>query len=74
MMCHLDVVVVGGNRDELRQTFTEPHGNVSLHVDGKRFKSFLQAADGKIAQAADVLTKIDPSHLRQAQGAHRDKT
>lgn len=73
-MNYLNVVVVGGYRDELGQTFTEPHGDVSLHVDGKWFKSFLQAADGKILQAADILTQIDPSDLRQAEGTHRDKT
>lgn len=67
------MIVISGYRHKLRQTFTEPHGNVSLHIDSKRFKSFLQATDGKVAQAADILTKINPSNLRQAQGTHWDK-
>lgn len=70
---YLDVVVIGGDGHELRQTFTEPHGRVSLHVDGERLESFLQAADGEVAQAADVLAQVDPADLRQAQGAHRDE-
>lgn len=68
------MIVISGYRHKLGQTFTEPHGSVSLHIDGKRFKSFLQATDGKVAQAADIPTKINPSNLRQAQGAHWDKT
>lgn len=68
------MIVISGYRHKLRQTFTKPHGNVSLHIDSKRFKSFLQATDGKVAQAADILTKINPSNLRQAQGTHWDKT
>lgn len=67
------MIVIAGYRHELRQTFTEPHGDVTFHVDGKGFKSFLQATDGKIAQAADVLAEINPSHLGQAQGADRDE-
>lgn len=68
------MIVISRYRHKLGQTFTEPHGNVSLHVDGKRFKSFLQAADCKVAQAADILTEINPSDLRQAQSTHWDKT
>lgn len=67
------MIVISGYRHKLGQTFTEPHGDVSLHIDGKRFKSFLQATDGEVAEAADILTKINPSDLRQAQGTHWDK-
>lgn len=67
------MIVIAGHRHKLRQTFTEPHGGVSFHVDGKGFKPFLQATDGKVAQAADVLTEINPSHLGQAKGADRDE-
>lgn len=73
-MRYLDMIVVGGHGDKLGQTFAEPHGDVSLHVDGERFKSFLQPTNGKISQAADVLAQIDPSDLRQAEGTHRDET
>ena len=68
------MIVIVGHRHKLGQTFTEPHGNVSFHVDGKWFKSFLQATNGKVAQAADILTEINPSDLRQAQSTHWDKT
>lgn len=67
------MIVIAGYRHKLRQTFTEPHGNISFHVDGKGFKSFLQATDGKVAQAADVLTEINPPHLGKAQGTDRDE-
>lgn len=68
------MVVVGGDRVKLGQAFAEPHGNVSLHVDGKGLKAFLKAADGKEAQAADILAKINPSNLGQAQCTHWDET
>lgn len=68
------MIVISGYRHKLGQTFTEPHGGVSFHIDGKRFKSFLQATDGKISQAAYILPKINSPNLRQTQGAHWDKT
>ena len=68
------MIVIRGYRHKLRQTFTKPHGNVPFHIDSKRFKSFLQATNCKVAQAADILTKINPSHLRQAHSTHWDKT
>lgn len=71
---YLDMIVVSGYRHKLRQTFAEPHGCVSFHVDGKRLESFLQATDGKVAQAADILTQINSSNLRQAQSTHWNKT
>lgn len=71
---YLNVRVVIRDRNELRQAFAEPHGDVSLHVDGKRLEAFLQATDSEIAQAADILTQVDPPHLREAQTTHRDKT
>lgn len=74
MRTYLNMVVIHGDRHKLGQTFAEPHGGVSLHIDGKWFKPFLQATDGKVAQAADILTKINPSDLGQAQSAHWDKT
>ena len=62
------------NRDELGQALAEPHGDVSLHVDGEGFKALLKATDGEVAQAADVLAQVEPANLRQAQTTHRDKT
>lgn len=53
---HLDVRVFGWCRDELWQALAEPHGNVSLHVDGKGLESLLQPTDGEVTKAADILT------------------
>lgn len=63
---HLDMRMVGGDRDELRETLAEPHGYVSLHVDGEGFESFLQATDGEELQAANILAQVNPTHLREA--------
>lgn len=60
--------------DELGKAFTEPHGNVSFHVDSKWFKSLLQATDGKVTKAADILSQVDSSNLWQAQTAHGYET
>lgn len=72
-MLYLNVRVFCRNRDELGQALAEPHGDVSLHVDGERLKALLQATDGEVAQAADVLAQVEPANLRQAQTTHRDK-
>lgn len=53
---HLDVRVIGGRGDELREAFAEPHGNVSFHVDGKGLESLLQPTDGEVTKATDILT------------------
>lgn len=71
---YLYVRVVRRNRNELRQAFAEPHGDVSLHVDGEGLEAFLQTADSKVAQTADVLAQVNPTHLRKAQTTHWDKT
>lgn len=57
------MIVISGYRHKLRETFAEPHGCVSFHIDSKRFKPLLQATDGKVAQAADILTQINPTNL-----------
>lgn len=46
---YLNVVVVGGNWDKLGQALTEPHCDVSLHVDGEWLKAFLEPTDGEVA-------------------------
>lgn len=46
---YLNVVVLGGNRDKLRQALTEPHSDVSLHVDGEWLKALLEPTDGEVA-------------------------
>ena len=52
--------MAGWYRDELRQSLAEPHGDVSVHVDGEGLVAFLQAADGEILQRAHLLPKVHP--------------
>lgn len=63
--------MVIGYIDELWEALAEPHGNVSFHVDSKRFKPLLQATDGEVAKTADVLSQVDPADLGQAQTTNR---
>lgn len=63
--------MISRNSDELREALAKPHGNVSFHVDSKRFKSLLQATDGKVLKTADILTQVYPANLGQAQTANR---
>lgn len=60
--------------DKLGKAFTEPHCNVSLHVDSKWFESFLQATDSKVTKTTDILTQVDSTNLRQPQAAHGYET
>lgn len=62
--------VVCGRINELWKALAEPHGNISFHVNGKRFKSLLQATDGKVTKTADILAEVDPADLGQTQTAH----
>lgn len=68
------MIVVTGHWEKLGQTLAEPHGNVSLHVNGKRFKSLLQSTNGKIAQAANILAQVNTANLRKSQCTDRDET
>ena len=60
--------------DELRQSLAEPHGEVSVHVDGEGLVAFLQTTDGEVLQRAHVLPKVHPPNLANTQAAHRDET
>lgn len=71
---YLNVIVVSRHRNKLGQTLTEPHGNISLHVDGEGLKAFLEPTDGKVTQAANILSQVNTAHLRQTQCAHWNKT
>lgn len=66
--------VVGGNRNKLRQPLAEPHGDVPVHVDSKRFVAFLQTADSEVLQGADVFAEVHSPHLTHTQTGYRDKT
>lgn len=66
--------VVCWHRHKLGQALAEPHGNISLHVDGERLKTFLQTTNCEVTQAAHILPKVDTAHLGQSQTAYRDET
>ena len=71
---HLDVFVVVWYGYELRQPRAEPHGQVPVHVDGKRFVALLQATYGEVFERAHVLSKVHAAHLTHTQTAHWDET
>lgn len=56
-----------------RQTLAEPHGDLSVHVDRKRFESLLEAAHGVVLEGAGVLPQIHTAHLSQAEATHRNE-
>ena len=70
---HLDMLVVVRDGYELGQPLAQPHGDVSVHVDGEGLEALLQATDGEVLQGAYVLAKIHPAHLTNAQTAYRDE-
>ena len=59
--------------DKGGQTLAEPHGDFSVHVDGKRFKSLLQTTHGVVAEGTGVLAQVHAPHLGQTQAAHWDE-
>lgn len=70
---YCDVVVVFWHVDKSGQTLAEPHGDLSVHVDGKGLKSLLKAAHGVVLEGAGVFPQIHAPHLSQAETADRDK-
>lgn len=66
-------MVVLRHVDKCGQTLAEPHGELSVHVDGKGFKSFLKATHGVVLEGAGVLPQIHTTHLSEAEAAHRDE-
>lgn len=60
--------------DKGGEALAEPHGDLSVHVDGKRLKTFLQTTHGVVLEGAGILAQIHTSDLRHAQTAHRDET
>lgn len=71
---YLNMRMIGWCNDKLGKAFAKPHSNISFHVDSKRFKSFLQTADGKITQTADILSQVNSTNLGHAQTAHGNET
>lgn len=71
---YLNVHVVLWYVDKGGEALAKPHGDLSVHVDGKRFKTFLQTTHGVVLEGAGVLAQVHTSDLRHAQTAYRDET
>lgn len=63
---HRDVTVAFRHVEESGQTFTEPHGDLTVHVDGERFKALLQSTHGVVFKSAGVFTQVHSADLRKS--------
>lgn len=66
---HRDMVVVLRHVDKCRQALAEPHGDLSVHVDGEGFEALLKAAHGVVLEGAGVFAQVHATHLRKAKAA-----
>lgn len=69
-----DVVVIFWHIEEGREALTEPHGDFTVHVNSKGFKSFLKATHCVIFESAGIFSQIHTPHLRQAKTADGNET
>lgn len=60
--------------DKGGEAFAEPHGDLSVHVDSKRLKAFLETTHGVELESVGVFAEIHTSDLGHTQTAHWDKT
>lgn len=60
---YCDVVVVLRHIDKGRQTLAEPHGELTVHVDSKGFKSFLKATHCVVLEGASIFPQVHTTHL-----------
>ena len=60
--------------DKGGKALAEPHGDVSVHVDGEGLEALLEAAHGVVLKSAGVLAQVHMTDLRHAQTAHGDET
>lgn len=61
------MTMIFGNVEKSREPLAKPHGDLSVHVDSKRFKSLLQATHGVIFEGTGILAQIHTSNLGKAQ-------
>lgn len=66
--------VVLGYVEKGGQALAEPHGDLSVHVDSKGLKAFLETTHGVVLKSAGVLAQVHTADLRHPQTAHRDET
>lgn len=71
---YLNVHVVLRHVDKGGQALAEPHGDLPVHVDGKRLEALLQAAHRVVLEGAGVLAQVHATDLGHSQTAHRDET
>lgn len=50
-----NMTMIFGNVEKSREPLAKPHGDLSVHVDSKRFKSLLQATHGVIFEGTGIL-------------------
>lgn len=59
--------------DKGGEALAEPHGDLSLHVDGEGLEPFLEAAHGVVPKGTGIFAQVHASDLGPAQAAHRDE-
>lgn len=67
------MVVVFWHVDKSRQTFAEPHRDLTVHVDSKRFESLLQATCCVVLEGASIFPQIHATNLRQTEATDWNK-
>lgn len=55
------------------EALAKPHGDLSVHVDSKGLKSFLQATHSVIFEGIGILAQVHTSNLRKSQAADWNK-
>lgn len=70
---HRNVVVVLWHVDKSGQALAEPHGDLSVHVDSKRFEALLKATHGVVLEGAGIFAQVHATHLSQTKAADRDE-
>lgn len=61
------MVVVLWHVDKSGQTLAEPHGDLSVHVDGEGFEAFLKTAHGVVLEGAGIFAQVHATHLGQTE-------
>lgn len=60
---YLNMGVVVWHINKCRQAFAEPHGDLSIHVYGERFKALLKATHSVVLKSTSVLSQVHAANL-----------
>lgn len=60
--------------DKGGEALAEPHGDLSVHVDGEGLEPFLETAHGVVLKGTGILAEVHTSDLGHTQAAHGDET